>query len=392
VRQLQRRLELIVLVHLWGLAPLSLAWFLVPRWRAAPPFASERELAGLTLIATGYVAYRTWLVVRRSAPPLPIWPYVDVLMITAALDILRNPTDALAFLYLLPLASTAATGSLLNLGALAASTTAGLAFVMLRSDVSWGIEMVYRMIVIGVVASVYGTMMRSVAAHERSAERLAYQRELAREIHDGVQYLLAVVSARLELARRLISEDPGRAATVIDGEAATVRRAGDELRYLVRRLRVDAQQVDLSTALRQQVSAMADRWSFDVDLTIPDRLPRLTPAAEHAVLRVIQESLTNVAKHAEASRVTIAVDVEGPLLRCTIRDDGVGFRHEPDAPSLRPPAAGAATKGGYGLANLRERVAGAAGTLDVRSAPGEGTSITASFRIPDRTTWKLFAS
>jgi len=205
VRRLQRRLELIVLTHLWALAPLSLAWFLVPGWRAAAqPFSAERELAGLTLIAAAYVALRTWVVLRRSDPPLPIWPYIDVLLITAALDILRNPSDALAFLYLLPLASTAATGSLPNLGALAALATAGLTFVMVRADVTWGIEMIYRVVIIGVVASVYGIMMRSVTMHERTAERLTYQRELAREIHDGVQYLLAVTSARLELARRLI--------------------------------------------------------------------------------------------------------------------------------------------------------------------------------------------
>lgn len=297
--RLQRRLELIVLTHLWALAPLSLAWFLVPHWRsAADPVPGERELVGLTVIAAAYVALRTWVVLRRSAPPLPIWPYIDVLLITAALDILRNPTDALAFLYLLPLAATAAIGSLPNLGALAALTTAGLAFVMFRTDVSWGIEMIYRVVIIGVVASMYGTIMRSVTVHERTAERLTYQRELAREIHDGVQYLLAVISARLELARRLISEDPDRASAIIDGEATTVRRAGDELRYLVRRVREDAQQVDLGTALRQQVAAMADRWSFDIDITIPEHLPRLSPPSEHAVLRVIQESLTNVAKHA----------------------------------------------------------------------------------------------
>jgi signal transduction histidine kinase len=393
VRQLQRRLELIVLAHLWVLAPLSLAWFLVPRWRtSAHSSDAVRDLAALTVIAAGYVAVRSWVALRRSASPLPVWPYVDVLLITAALDVLHSPTDAMAFLYLLPLASTAATGSLLNLGTLAALATAGLAFVMVRSNVAWGIEIIYRVIIIGVVASVYGAMMRLVAAHERVAERQTYQRELSREIHDGVQYLLAVISARLELARRLIFEDPDRAAAMIEGEATTVRRAGDELRYLVRRLRTDTYQVDLGTALRQQVSALADRWAFDVDVVIPDHLPRLSPASEHAVLRVIQESLTNVAKHAEASRVTVAVNVDGPHLHCTVQDDGIGFRQEPD--SAAPPLtdSDAAVNGGHGLENLRERVAAAAGTLNVRSSPGQGTTISASFRIPDRTPWKPFAS
>jgi len=179
---------------------------------------------------------------------------------------------------------------------------------------------------------------------------------------------------------------------MIDGEGTTVRRAGDELRYLVRRLRDGAQQTDLGTALRQQVSAMADRWSFDVDITIPERLPRLSPAAEHAVLRVIQESLTNAAKHARASRVTIAIDVAESHLRCTIRDNGVGFHAQPDGGGTYPPAVGAAPEGGHGLGNLRERVADAEGTLEIRSSPGQGTLISASFRIPERIWWKRFVS
>jgi signal transduction histidine kinase len=388
VRQLPRRLELIVLTHLWVLAPLSLAWFLVPRWRASAHLPGvERDLGALTLIAAAYVAVRTWVALRSNSSPLPIWPYIDVLLITAALDTLRSPTDALAFLYLLPLASAAATGKVLNLGALASLATAGLTFVMVRSNVSWGIEMIYRVVVIGVVASVFGRMMQSVTEQERDAEREAFQRELSREIHDGVQFHLAVASARLELARRLILENPDRAAAVIEGEATTVRRAGDELRYLVRRLRTN--QIDLGAALRQQISVTADRWAFDIDIAIPDRLPRLSPIAEHAVLRITQESLTNIAKHAQATRVTVAVIEDGPLLRCTVSDDGIGFNQDPGQGALGPPTA-PASEGGYGLENLRERVTQAGGTLDVRSSPGQGTVISATFPIPDRKRWKLF--
>jgi signal transduction histidine kinase len=311
-----------------------------------------------------------------------VWPYVDVLLITAALAILRDPTDALAMVYFLPLASAVASGSLANLLGLTAVASAGMLLVIVSAEVPWTVSIVYRLVAIGVVASVYGWAIKTVARYERAAERADYQNELAREIHDGIQYLLAAIGARLELARRLVTEDPGRAEQILGEEGETVRRAGDELRYLVRRLHAEAQQMDLAAALRQQVAAMADRWAFTVDVSIPARLPRLIPQAEHAILRVIQESLTNAAKHAQARHVDVQFLVADGTLQCAIRDDGVGF--DPDA-------AARADEGG-GIPRLRERVVAAGGTLAVRSARGQGTTITAAFPIRETEPWRRHGS
>jgi signal transduction histidine kinase len=382
VGPLQRRLELIILAHLWALAPLALLWFLVPRWRG-PHAPDARALSILTLTAIAYLAVRTWRTLRAWKPRYNlVWPYVDVLLITAALALVRDPTDALALLYFLPLASAVASGSLTNLLGLTAVAAAGMAFVVVRATSPWTISIVYRIVAIVVVTSVYGWVIRTVALYERAAERADYQKELAREIHDGVQYLLAAMGARLELARRLLTEDPDRASQILNEEGETVRRAGDELRYLVRRLRTEARHVDLATALRQQVSAMADRWSFAIDVNIPARLPRLAPQAEHAILRTIQESLTNAARHAQARRVEVRLLVVDSGLQCAIRDDGVGFDQE----------AATQADGGGGLWHLRERVAAAGGTLEVRSARGQGTTITATFPIRDGERWRRSGS
>ena len=83
---------------------------------------------------------------------------------------------------------------------------------------------------------------------------------------------------RLELAARLVTEAPDRAAHILMAERETARRAADELRYLVRRLRA-APQADLAEALRTQIAAMADRWPFDLEVTAASELPRLAPAA-----------------------------------------------------------------------------------------------------------------
>ncbi|MDR7419854.1 MAG: sensor histidine kinase [Armatimonadota bacterium] len=371
---LRRRLELIILAHLWALAPLALAWFLIPSWRG-PHAPNARELSALAVVAFVYLIVRTWQTLRAWQPGYNlVWPYVDVLLITAALVAIRDPTDALALLYFLPLASAVASGSLTNLLGLTAVASAGMALVILHSGSLWTINIIYRVIAIMVVASMYGWVIRTVALYERAAERAEYQKELAREIHDGVQYLLAALGARLELARQLITEDPARAAQILSEEGETVRRAGDELRYLVRRLRAEAKHVDLATALRQQVAALADRWTFAVDADIPARLPRLAPQAEHAILRVIQESLTNAAKHSQARRVEVRLQVMDDCLRCAIHDDGVGFDQ----------AVAAQADGEGGLWHLGDRVSLAGGTMEIDSAAGRGTTVTATFPIRGR--------
>jgi signal transduction histidine kinase len=110
------------------------------------------------------------------------------------------------------------------------------------------------------------------------------------------------------------------------------------------------------------VAALAERWPFALELEVPPSLPRLPPAAEHSLLRAIQESLTNVAKHAQATQAEVRLSLSNGAVRCVIRDEGVGFN----------PAAAL----GDGLAGLRDRIQALGGTLEVQSAPGAGTTIT----------------
>jgi signal transduction histidine kinase len=201
-------------------------------------------------------------------------------------------------------------------------------------------------------------------------------------MHDGIQHLLVTLSARLELATRLLGESPSRAAAIVAAERDTARRAADELRYLVRRghrirdARGPGQAEDgagLAGTLRAQLSATADRWPFTLSLDLPQALPHVPPATELAVLRVIQESMTNAAKHAGATTVEVRLaDSDGSLI-CTIRDDGVGF----------DPAV--ATE--QGLAGLRERVRTLGGSLTVSSGTSAGTTVTAVFPLARRERW-----
>ncbi|MDR7588179.1 MAG: histidine kinase [Armatimonadota bacterium] len=101
-----------------------------------------------------------------------------------------------------------------------------------------------------------------MVAAEGAAERDRFQRELAREIHDEVQHLLVTLAQRLDPASRLIREAPERAGRIAAAETDTARRAADEMRYLVRRLR--AAPVDLAAALRTLVAGTADRWPLEL--------------------------------------------------------------------------------------------------------------------------------
>lgn len=364
---MQRRLNFILLAHLWALAPLALLWFFVPAWRGGPVDVSP-GVSAVALAATGYLVVRTVLTVTVRRPQLHLlWPFIDVGFITAALIVLRNPGDGLFALYFIPLASAVALFSSTLAFALAAFTAAAYLVVVQVSGGLWATPTLYRVTILAIMASLYSWIVRTVGQFERAVERAEFQRQLSREIHDGIQHLLVTLGIRLELASRLVTESPQRAQQILAAEQETARRTADELRYLIRRLRT-APTADLASVLRTQIAAMADRWSFDLEVSVPSTLPRLSPAAEHAVLRTIQESLTNIARHAQASRADVQVAVADQVLRCTITDNGRGFD--------------AAHGAEGGLAGLRERIQATGGTLDVQSAPGRGTTVTATLPLP----------
>ncbi len=272
---LKRRLDLIILGHLWALAPFALTWFLVPAWRGAGASTEVHALGTLAGVVISYLLVRTWLTVKGRMPWLNlVWPYLDVVFVTIYLVVIRSPTDPLSLLYLIPLAWGVASLSFGYLAGIASFMMACYLLVVMLSRVSWTIGVVFHLAVVVALASLYGWIIRAVTTFERAAERVQYQTELAREIHDGIQHLLVTMGARLELAHRLIGETPGRASQIIAQERETTRRAADELRYLVRRLRPAAGQVDLASALRLQVAGMADRWPFalEVDVCAQGRL------------------------------------------------------------------------------------------------------------------------
>ncbi len=178
------------------------------------------------------------------------------------------------------------------------------------------------------------------------------RRRIARELHDEAGQVLTAVKIELDLeGRREASEMVGRAL-------AQVRDLSNLLRPTV------LDDLGLLPALRALADDFGRRARIEVRLDAPEGAPALPHDAEVAIYRVVQEALTNVARHAEARGVAVRFSAEPGWVRVRIEDDGRGLRGE-----LRPH---------LGLLGMRERVTALGGTLTVESAAGRGLRVEAA--------------
>ncbi|MFI6443654.1 histidine kinase [Kitasatospora sp. NPDC050543] len=185
----------------------------------------------------------------------------------------------------------------------------------------------------------------------------AERRRIERDLHDGAQQRLTSLAMNLGLARRTLKDVPPEAMKVIVEAHEEAQAAITELRDLVRGLHPV---VLADRGLDAALSGIAARAPVPVRLEV--ELPRrLSPTIEAVAYFTVSEALTNVAKHARASRVDLRVRALDGRLRIVITDDGVG---------------GADPAGGTGLTGLRKRAASVDGTLAVHSPLGGPTTIT----------------
>jgi signal transduction histidine kinase len=189
---------------------------------------------------------------------------------------------------------------------------------------------------------------------------------LAAEVHDGLAQDLALAMRELALLELDVDPDIARASRERLREA--VAAAHQVVRARLVELSSSAPLGGLRTALADVCDRFARR-GMTVTVDAPgERLPA-DAAATAVVMRILNEALTNAEKHAGAARVTVRVARDDGWLELCVEDDGAGF----DATAA--PAAGH-----LGLTVMRQRAADAGGSLDVRSAPGEGTGVT--LRLP----------
>ena len=206
---------------------------------------------------------------------------------------------------------------------------------------------------------------RAQEALRRLNERLEEEaRRIAHALHDEAGQLLASVHLALEeVARELPAPAAERFRAVrplLDVIEEQLRRLSHELRPTV------LDDLGLVPALEFLAGGVSKRAGIAVTVE-GSTGGRLRPGIETALYRIAQEALTNVTKHARATCASIRLGRQGELLRCSVRDDGIGF----DLPSLQ------ARRGaqGLGLIGIRERVGALGGSLEISSAPGQGTDL-----------------
>jgi signal transduction histidine kinase len=217
------------------------------------------------------------------------------------------------------------------------------------------------------LAAAAGVAIDNARLHERLAEMALYadRERIARDLHDTVIQRLFAIGLVLQGLSHLV--DPPEAGQRIDAAVDDIDATIADIRTTIFALQgralsgLRAEIVRVLTELREPLGFLP-KVQFDgpVDAVVSDEV------RDHTVAMVL-EALTNVLRHARATRAEVSIVASDGELRVRVSDDGVGIRS-----SSGP--------GGNGLRNMAERAQELSGSLDVRSPPGEGTSIT--WRVP----------
>lgn len=206
--------------------------------------------------------------------------------------------------------------------------------------------------------------MRALAAAEDERKRIA------RELHDGTAQTLAALRVRLRLARS--TPDSVAREAQLEEIAEEIGAAIEEVRRMARGLRPPAlDMLGLAPAIESHARTLAAAGGLHLDLTLEDEGRALSPEAELAVYRIVQEALSNVVRHANASAVYVALRRTDDAVEAVVRDNGRGFTLD-----------GTLTDGarGLGLFGMQERASYLGGTVAITSTPGRGTTVRV--RVP----------
>ncbi|MEV6924817.1 sensor histidine kinase [Dactylosporangium sp. NPDC051485] len=213
-------------------------------------------------------------------------------------------------------------------------------------------------------------MIAELSASRAEVARLSHEAgvageraRLAAEIHDTLAQGFTSIIALAQAAESELATDRAAAGRRLSLVIRTARDNLAEARTLVAALApADLHASGLAAAVRRQAARLAEEAGIRALVEVADGLEDVPTATKVVVLRTLQESLTNVRRHAVASAVQVRLARSGGALTLTVADDGVGFDSTVDG-------------SGFGLPGMRARVAQVGGVLTVASAPGTGTTV-----------------
>lgn len=215
--------------------------------------------------------------------------------------------------------------------------------------------------------------LRRAMAEAEFTAILSERNRVAREIHDTLSQSLGAISVQLELARGHAHQISPGARTHLGAAHQLARAALADARESIWNMRSQVlERNDLAGALEGILRQMTDGTGIEPRLRIVGERRRLAPVVENNLLRVGQEAITNACKHAKPSRIDVTLGFEKRAVRLEVTDDGAGFVVGANPTSERR---------SFGLVGIRERAELLGGTVEIASAPGEGTRIVVVVRV-----------
>jgi signal transduction histidine kinase len=222
----------------------------------------------------------------------------------------------------------------------------------------------------------YSALEQRTAELERLSTRMVLQQEeerrrLSRELHDETAQLLSAVKMELAILRDVVPEPH---AVRVDDALALTDAGIRSIRAVMHDLRPTLlDDLGLVPALRSVATAFAQRSGTQVRLDLPpaQNLPTLDDGADLAFYRALQEALSNIGRHADASVVDISLRTEGGSMTLTVADDGCGL----------PAPTAISSRSGMGIIGMRERFASLGGSVQLHDQAGGGAQLVASLPI-----------
>jgi len=241
----------------------------------------------------------------------------------------------------------------------------------------------------GAFAEIHGALQqerseleRRVAVRTREVERLAEESryaaivrerlKIARDLHDTLAHSMMAMLSEIRLLRRLQTRDPAAVTDELMRAEKLAHEGLREARSAITQMRVTAvRETGLGPALAGAFERFLNYTGLSGEFTADEEAARFGDERAETVLRMAQEALRNIERHAQASRVTVRLRATADsLLELRIEDDGIGF----DPEALRP--------GHYGIVGLREQADLIGAELHIDSRPNEGTRLCLSLRLP----------
>ncbi len=323
--------------------------------RVFSPLRWREKSLGTYLVLTGDFTVSVLLLLFTGGPNSPFLLYSLTPLITGALLFEQKVALSLASLASIAMSLAHLTSSKFN------------------EPLVWALEghnltllIIYTLFSFIVAVVPYYTNLNIRRRIERDAI-IQERRRIGREIHDGVAQALSYLRVKTSQLRDSVATDSmPQAFKEIENIRTVLQDTYEDVREAIDQLSTDVKNLPLVPVLTDYVREYKEKSGIDVQLNIPKVFPELSPIAELQVLRIVQEALSNVRRHANASRVTVNLENIPAGIKVEITDNGCGFDLERYQQTPRT---------GRGLEMIRDRAEELGGNLTIATGLGKGTEL-----------------